>query len=71
MIAITDHHTVPSPTTRHDAQGGHRVSWRRAVEVLWIVLNAPAMIEGGLGSLDAGVLSQDDRRLRALSRRTS
>jgi hypothetical protein len=47
---------------------GYRKAWRRAVHIGWIVLNAPAMIDGGMGSLDAGAMTEDDRRLRASSR---
>lgn len=40
----------------------------RTMHRLWMLLNAPAMVDGGRGSLDGGALTEDDRRLRARSR---
>jgi hypothetical protein len=47
---------------------GYRAAWHRTVQIGWILLNAPAMVECRRGSLDGGAMTEDDRRLRAASR---
>ncbi len=61
------HRSYPGRAARTETDTGHQSARRRMTKVFWILLNAAAMLEGTLGSLEAGALSEDDRRRRALS----
>jgi hypothetical protein len=66
VIELADR-SYPRRATRTETDACYQSAWRRTTKVFCILLNAVAMLEGSQGSLEAGALSEDDRRLRALS----
>jgi hypothetical protein len=52
---------VGSADGRASAMSGWRSRRHRAGTRLWVLLNAPALLDGTAGTLDGGALSEDDR----------